>query len=112
VSSDAAHVAYRVDASLFSRAAVVRAAYKFTDRCYVLLTSESDVITVIFAGLTATSPVTSYVGAFANELIDQQLRLQLDAQFAPLRTLIAAHAFAEGNLLEPSNDIGRDASNT
>ena len=39
-----------------------------------------------------------------NELVDQQLRVQLDAEFRDVRTLIVAQAFAEGNLLDPNDE--------
>ena len=44
------------------------------------------------------------IGEFFNELLDQQIRFSLDAEFAPLRTLIVAQAFSEGNLLPADAD--------
>jgi His-Xaa-Ser system protein HxsD len=101
---DRAHVAVKTDRELFSRDVLLRAAYKFTDRCYILFASEGGSVTTFLIGKRADADITDVAGAYCNELIDQQLRVQLDQQFAPVRTLIAAQAFAEGNLLDPDCD--------
>ncbi len=93
---DRAHVAVPIDLTLFSIDAAMRAAYKLTDRCIVLLERDSS----SSADLTATAL------EFKNELLDQQLRCRLEEQFKDVRTLIVAQAFSEGNLIDPDADAG------
>lgn len=102
-------VALTIDTSVYSRNAIIRAIYKFTDRCYVLLSSHDVRPNCYIAYLTAKSPsadLEQLVGEFGNELLDQQLREQLEKQFGEIRSLIVAQAFAEGNLLDRERDDG------
>ena len=101
---DRAHVALKIDLGLYSTDAILRAAYKLTDRCYVLLDRQESHVTAFVLGKTPGDDVSDCVGTLTNELIDQQLRERLENQFGALRTIIAAQAFAEGNLLEPGRD--------
>jgi His-Xaa-Ser system protein HxsD len=102
-------VALEIDLSVYSTGAVLRAAYKFTDRCYVFLarSAEDPSLLVVTLG-TKLRQVESRLlaGEFANELIDQQLRENLAKEAGPIRELIVAQAFAEGNLLDPQRDDG------
>jgi len=97
-----------IDRELFSADAVLRTAYKFTDRWFIFLqthvTRGHRWLVVLKPKPTAPSITEDVVGEFANELIDQQLRLQLERQFGDVRTLIVAQAFAEGNLLDPGRE--------
>ena len=98
--------ALEIDRTIFSIEAVLRAAYKFTDRCHLFVQTHDtrpDRWLVVFRSKTG-SVGEDLLGDFANELIDQRLREHLERQFADVRTLIVAQAFAEGNLLEPSRD--------
>ena len=54
----------------------------------------------------AVSDLDHLLGEFANELVDQQLRVRLETQFADMRTLIVAQAFSEGNLLDSTQIEG------
>ena len=108
---DVAHQAVPIDLSIYSQQAVIRAAYKLTDRAFILLkredSSQPGSITAFLMGRTAQADLKPVVLEFMNELIDQQLRVQLESQFGDVRTLIVAQAFAEGNLLSP-DDEGAD----
>jgi His-Xaa-Ser system protein HxsD len=98
-----------IDTSIYSREAVVRASYKFSDRCHILLDSHPERaghLLVYLDPKTAIADLQTIYGEFANELLDQQLREQLEGQFADVRTLIVAQAFAEGNLLDVDRDEG------
>jgi His-Xaa-Ser system protein HxsD len=89
---------------------VLRAAYKFTDRWHLFLTRTAEAPGDILAVFTPKSPdgriENSLMGEFANELLDQRLRETLEQEFGPLRTMIVAQAFAEGNLLDTDRDDG------
>jgi His-Xaa-Ser system protein HxsD len=105
---DGRRIALELDLAVYSIGAIRAASYKFTDRCYVYLAlgdAASTVIAVLAAKETsATLPVDSLLGEYVNEILDQQIRESLAADFGPLQNLIAAQAFAEGNLLDPERD--------
>ena len=106
--TDDAHHAVPIDLSVYSAQAVIRAAYKLTDRAFVYLRRDDDApdskLWVFLFGRSATADVKPFVLELMNELVDQQLRVQLDAEFRDVRTLIVAQAFAEGNLLDPNDE--------
>lgn len=105
----ATRVALEVDTSLYALAAIQRAAYKFTDRCVVLLTpSGTTRVTVTLSTTAADADLDALVGAFCNELLDQQLRETLAASAGPLRELIVAQAFADADLLAEDDESPGD----
>jgi His-Xaa-Ser system protein HxsD len=106
---DAGHIAVPVDLSVYPLDAVMRAAYKLTDRCVVLLRrnpENAQELMVCLAGRSANADLSSVALELQNELLDQQLRCRLEAQFTDVRTLIVAQAFSEGNLIDPHADNG------
>jgi His-Xaa-Ser system protein HxsD len=87
----------------------MRAAYKLTDRCIVFIERDHERETeaiVYVVGRSPSSDVSAAAADFRNELIDQQLRCLLEAQFNDVRTLIVAQAFSEGNLIDADADEG------
>jgi His-Xaa-Ser system protein HxsD len=96
------HVGMRVDPAIYPLEAALAAGYKFTDRAFVWLQSATDPphYQVFLRPKTKADSLTALSEAFANELIDQALRCRLERQFAAVRALITAQAFAEGNLLD------------
>jgi His-Xaa-Ser system protein HxsD len=101
--------ALRIDLSIYTVEATLRACYKFTDRCYVFVARDHESEEQLLAVLTAKAPgvdLAAIVGEFGNELLDQRIRGSLDAEFGPLRTLIVAQAFSEGNLLDLARTDG------
>lgn len=87
---------YEVDTSLYSREALFRACYLFTDRCYLFLRQlENGNIAVDFRGQETATRLEHVVGAFANELINQRLRADISRETQSIRELIVAQAFAE-----------------
>jgi His-Xaa-Ser system protein HxsD len=95
--------ALRLDLSIYTIEAALRAAYKFTDRSYVYAARDTEapgVLVVVLTAKAAGTDLSPILGDFLNELLDQRLRCSLDAEFGALRTLIVAQAFSEGNLLD------------
>lgn len=95
--------ALEVDPDVFSLEAVLRAAYKFTDRSYLFVKTHDNqpnrwcvVIRPKQSGVSSERLASE----LANELIDQRLRTILEQQFGDVRTLIVAQAFSEGNLFD------------
>jgi len=73
-----------------------------TDRVFILFQRDEgdpNKLWAFFVARSANADVKPVVMEFENELIDQQLRVQLESQFHDVRTMIVAQAFAEGNLL-------------
>ncbi len=110
-------LAFDVDTSIYELDSILRAAYRLTDRCYVFLARDPQNpqrLTIYLgvkppAGSDRTASrldVTALAGELSNELIDQQLRTVLAREAGPVRELIVAQAFAEGNLLDPERDDG------
>ena len=92
---------YVVDTRIYTREALFRACYRFTDRCYVFLrTQGQDAVLVEFRGKTSTGDLSQLLGEFANELIDQQVRADIALETKGVRTLIVSQAFAEARFDE------------
>jgi His-Xaa-Ser system protein HxsD len=91
-----------VDATIYPIVVALAAGYKFTDRAYVWLQSSAHQgrYLVFLKPKSEADDLVQLAGAFSNEMLDQALRHQLEERFAPLRTIITAQAFAEGNLLD------------
>ncbi|HEV7669232.1 MAG TPA: His-Xaa-Ser system protein HxsD [Thermoanaerobaculia bacterium] len=97
-----------VDTALHSRRAIFEACYRLTDRAYVSLSRDPGNPNLLVVGFRARQGTLdpSIAGIFRNELIDQEIRTALDLEMAPIRDLIVAQAFAEGNLLDSLRDEG------
>jgi His-Xaa-Ser system protein HxsD len=101
-----------VDTRMYSISAITRAAYKFTGTFHVTIrrpdasTDERVTVTLTPKSPSHTIDERMLAGDFENELIDQQLRETLEAEFGPVRELIVAHAFSDTNLLDSARDDG------
>jgi His-Xaa-Ser system protein HxsD len=97
-----------VDLSLYSLRTVFRACYKFTGGCYVFMsrTEEPTWLAVTLLARTTQPLIPLLAGELFNELLDQQIRENLEGEMGPIRELIVAQAFGEGNLLDPLRDEG------
>src|SRR5215208_5318147 len=99
--------ALEIDAAIYHRSAVLRACYKLTDRCYFFLARRDEAVLVVtLLSKALDADLSLLVGELCNELLDQQLRHELSVEAGPVRELIVAQAFAEGNLLDPQRDEG------
>ncbi len=89
-----------VNSDLYSRDALLRVSYLFTDRCYLFLSQEegSPVIHVRFTRKSPETNLNQLAGEFSNELINQKVRLDIAAETKSIRELIVAQAFAEADL--------------
>jgi His-Xaa-Ser system protein HxsD len=101
--------ALEIDTSIYGQRAILRTCYKLTDRCYLLLTRCAENPAILCLVLSPKRPgvdPADLAGELCNELLDQQIREDLSRDMEPLREIIAAQAFAEGNLLDPQRDDG------
>jgi His-Xaa-Ser system protein HxsD len=104
------HGVIRVSRSVYGLPAIFRACYRFTDRHYLYLRPDGpDDILVFIKPKTPPGDLDQVMGAFANDLIDQRLRLDISRETQGVRELIVAQAFAEGNLL-PESQQGADTA--
>lgn len=95
-------ISVRFDSSVYPLIAVKKAAYKFAKDFAVLIDAEDKhhrATVNIFDENMPTAARTRLIGAFCNEVIDQDLREQISAQTEPVRNLILAQAFSKTNLL-------------
>ena len=95
-----------IDTTLYSREALFRACYQYTDRCYLFLMpgETPTTIQVLFSSKSPSTDLAAVAGDFFNLLLDHELRVQLAHETAEVRTLLVAQAFAEGNLLDPNQE--------
>jgi His-Xaa-Ser system protein HxsD len=90
-----------VDETVYSREAVLRTCYWFTDRCYLFVSRAAPERLVITVRAKPGGLALETVGGeFTNALLDQQLRLEIGQETQSLRQLIVAKAFAASGVLE------------
>lgn len=88
-----------IDLRLYGLEAIFRACYAFTDRCYLFLRDAGQSqITAVFRKRQSPKTLEALMEEFANELINQHLRVQLSAETRVIREMIVAQAFAEADL--------------
>lgn len=93
---------YIVDTNVYSKSSLFRACYKFTDRAYIFLACSNDYphsIVVSIKPKKSSNDPNLLIQELCNELIDQGVRETLEEELGPIRNLIVAQAFSEGNLL-------------
>ncbi|MCH5302931.1 MAG: His-Xaa-Ser system protein HxsD [Prevotella sp.] len=82
-----------VDMTLYTKESLVAACYKFTDRFYVHQQSNGNFVNVVFESKDGNAISEETVKHFCNELIDQQVRYNVNQQFGHIRDLIVEEAF-------------------
>jgi len=92
-----------VDTEVYSREAILGAAYTFTDRCFVLLDApDTHQLQVELKGreLLEQSELELLAGEFGNELLNQTLRQEICKQNQPLIEAVVSRTI--GSALGPS----------
>ena len=88
-----------VDTNLYGHEALFRSCYAFTDRCYLFLREQgADKVVVVFRRRQSPKTLESLVADFANDLIDQRLRVSIANETKVIREMIVAQAFNEADL--------------
>lgn len=89
----------RLDTQIYSPTVVFRTCYLFTDRAYLYLHGEKEAEIIIdFRSKMKSEDLTSIVGEFGNELINQRVRAELASETEHIRELIVRQAFSEADL--------------
>lgn len=93
-------IAIEIATYIYSSSAILRACYKFADRLhsFVSCAETNAVLVVVLWPRSGGELSPSLVGEFCSELADQELRVRLALETGPLREIIVAQAFAEGDL--------------
>lgn len=85
-----------VDASLYSKEVITAAIYKFSHLFYIHQQTDVNnqiLINVIFESKDNNWVTEDIPKQFCNELIDQQIRYNTEAQFGHIRDMIVQEAF-------------------
>lgn len=104
-------VRIQLDETIYGRDAVLRTCYWFTDRAYLFVSRPH--IGTLEVQLKAKAQVPSLAnptpvvvehlaGDFLNQLLDNQLRQDIEEKTGRIRELLVAKAFAEAGVLEDS----------
>lgn len=86
-----------VDTAIYAKESLVAACYKFTDSFYIHQQATGDKVEVVFESKDDKSVTEETVKQFCNELIDQQVRYNMNQQFGHIRDLIVEEAFKPVN---------------
>lgn len=104
---DSTRLAVDLDKEIYEREAIMAAAYKITDLCTVLIRpSEEKDVEVIFEPKAegTTQNLEKVLSEFCNEVLDQQIRLDLEKRYGKIRELVVRHAFSPIKDLTESSD--------
>jgi His-Xaa-Ser system protein HxsD len=108
VESDSSATIY-LDARIYSKDAVLRACYWFTDIAYIRVPESPGhelAIRIELKQMTPTlanpklTPISQFIGEFCNSLLDFELRRQIESETLTVRQIILAKAFSESGVLE------------
>lgn len=89
-----------IDLNLYAKETITATLYKFSHLFYIYQTMDSNQnsVIVIFESKDENIIDDKIVKQFCNELIDQQLRYNTNAQFVHIRDLIVEEAFKPVNI--------------
>ena len=86
-----------INKKIYEKLAVLNTAYKFSDKAYFKIDSIDDENVAIFIKFKTDSndiDAQCFVDDFRNELIDQQIRLDLEIRTGYIKNLIYEKAFS------------------
>ena len=86
----------KLSKKFYEKPAVMNAAYKFTHKCFILIEPlEEGYVGVWFKAKGGQDPgvIPALLDDFCNEVLDQQVRLDLEKRYGSLRDGIVKHAF-------------------
>lgn len=93
---DGRRVSFELDETVYALDAIYGAAYLFIDRCYVFLTRPGDrrvEVRLKPKGEATEAGLEALAGEFANELLNQVLRLRIGESTRKIREYTMARAF-------------------
>ncbi len=85
---------FEISTELYQKEAILSAAHKFTDKYYVEIDSSSEKsINISFRSKDKNHDLNNLALEFSNELLDQQVRLNVEKSYVNIRDLIVKQAF-------------------
>lgn len=88
----------KVDTNIYSKEAINSSCYKWTGTCYVKQEIQGDYIIVSFECKDGCDVIgENFNKQFENDLIDEQLRIDLNKRFGKIRDMIVEEAFKPVN---------------
>jgi len=93
---DGGKLLLKLSKQFYEKPAVMAAAYKFTHRCIILIEPiEEGYVGVWFQAKNneGLDMIPDLINDFCNEVLDQQVRLDLEHRYGNLRDMIVKHAF-------------------
>lgn len=91
-----------IDVRVYRVSAVQKTAYRFADRCTVVMGAvgaSSLPVTLAFRPTTSERDAFDVARLFFQDLLDQELREQIAGETSAVRALILAHAFSKTDLI-------------
>ena len=83
-----------VNKELYQKEAILFAAHKFINRCFITIEPSSEkYINVLFRPKDENLQLDDFALEFCNELLDQQVRLNVEKSYGNIRDLIVKQAF-------------------
>jgi len=95
----------KLSKQFYEKSAVMAAAYRFTNKCIILIEPlKEGYVGVWFQAKNNENSdmIPDLVNDFCNEVLDQQVRLDLEKRYGTLRDTIVKHAF------QPIESISKD----
>lgn len=94
--TDEGDLSIEVSTQIYETEAIIAASYKFTDRAYIFVDPISQTTTRVLLKTKGADNITleSIALEFCNELIDQQIRLDMEKQYHNIRDEIVRKAFS------------------
>ena len=92
----------------YEKLAIFSAAHKFTDNFIVKIDEIDDQTVGIYLSLKDTTNIELLKYApekFCNEVLDQQIRLDIEKKYGPIRDIIVNQAFYPLSIMELQNEI-------
>lgn len=84
-----------VDASIYSKEAILETCYRLNKRYSVILEKyDSANAEILISNYDSDECLTSIIDEFAKELVDQQIRHQINKETLDIRKMIVAEAFS------------------
>ena len=100
----------QISKTLYDKEAIIATAYSLSGDCQINFQNETEESIEISLEPKIEKEDTNFENKFLGELVDQQLRINLENRFGKIRELIVKHAFAPLDNLkaEVKNIVGRD----
>lgn len=82
-----------VSKEIYEKDAVINASYKYTDKCFLKIEPREESIEIIFEAKSNDINLKEIALDFANEILDQQVRINCGREFKLVREEIVKKAF-------------------